>query len=220
MYPIFGSAYEKDFYVTQAYGLTDFAKSATGKKAYKNFPGGMHPGIDFGTHGKSLDVIALVDGKIVAAALDGGWGNHVELEGADGFRRQYAHLSYISCKVGQMVKRGDVLGKVGTTGASTGVHLHYGNRRKKQFGGFEYRNPSIDFVEIVLPKPPEIKRGQLIMSNMNSSVFVYTGTKRHALPDWPTKVLLFGEGGENIETIPQDFMAKIPLGDPIPSLAT
>lgn len=206
-------------YVTQGYGLTDFAKSATGRRAYKNFPGGVHPGIDFGTHGKPLEVIALVPGKIVNVTTNDGWGGHVELEGADGWRRQYAHLSSISCKVGQMVKRGDVLGKVGNTGASTGTHLHYGNRRRKALGGWEYRDPSPDFLDVVLPPPPAIKRGELIMSDEKPDVFVYTGTKKHAIPDWPTKVLLFGEGGDNIKTLPQDFVAKIPSGDPIPSLA-
>jgi len=118
------------------------------------------------------------------------------------------------------MKRGDVLGKVGSTGASTGTHLHYGNRRKKTLGGWEYRDPSLDFVEVVLPPPPTIRRGQLIMADDGKAdVFLYTGTKKHGIPDWPTKVLLFGEGGENIKALPRDFIDKIPAGDQFPSLA-
>lgn len=215
MLPIIG-----DCYVTQVYGLTEYAKSPAGRKVYKNFPGGIHPGADFGTHGKPLEVVALVDGKIVAISPNvDGWGNMVELEGADGWRRQYAHLSSVSCKTGQAVKRGDVLGKVGTTGASTGVHLHYGNRRKKMLGGWEYRDPAIDFIDPVLPPPPTIRRGQLIMSdNGKADVFIFTGKRRFGIPDWNTKVLLFGEGGGDILTVPDDFLTKIPLGGTLPSL--
>lgn len=131
------------YYPTQKYGLTDFAKTAVGKAAYKNFPGGIHPGVDFGTKGKSLPVIATCDGEVTRASMDGGWGNHVVVKGSDGWGRQYCHLASISVQAGKIVKMGDELGKVGTTGASTGIHLHYGHRIQKG-SGYEYRDPSAE----------------------------------------------------------------------------
>ena len=73
-HPILGT-FKKDFYVTQKYGLTDFAKSSVGKIAYKNFPGGIHPGIDLGTKGINLPAISTCDGVVVQAGKNGGWGN-------------------------------------------------------------------------------------------------------------------------------------------------
>lgn len=220
MLPIQGEAY-----VTQGYGLTSFAKSPIGKRAYKNFPGGIHPGLDFGTHGKHLPIVALVDGEIVRADNDvhatSGWGGHIELLGTDGWRRQYAHLSALSVKVGQMVKRGDVLGTVGNSGSSTGVHLHYGNRRRKTFGGWEYRDPSVDFtdkiVETVIPEPPRLIAGKLYKGT-GAGIYLYTGTKKHGIPDWTTKVLLFGDAKNDFDTIPDDYLAKVPEGVALPSL--
>ena len=139
MLPIKGKCYQ-----TQGYGLTEYARSPEGKKAYKNFPGGIHPGLDFGTAGINLPAIATVPGKVVRASMDGGWGNHVEIQGADGWRRQYAHLQSISVKEGEMVEAGQEVGKVGNTGASTGTHLHWGHRKSKLMGGWEYRDPSSD----------------------------------------------------------------------------
>lgn len=210
-YPILGKCY-----VTQEYGLTDFARSPRGRLAYKNFPGGIHPGVDFGTAGINLPVISTIYGKVVRASFDGGWGNHVEILGVDGWNRQYAHLNDISVKVGQQVSPGVILGQVGTTGASTGVHLHYGNRRRKLTMAWEYRDPRNDF-EIV--EKPVMPTGKLIKSNHvdKPGVYIFNGKSKFGVPDWETLTFLFGEKPV-IEEVSEDILTKIPEPGLIPSL--
>lgn len=210
--PILGESY-----VTQSYGLTDFARSSTGRSYYKNFPGGIHPGYDFGTNRLPLPVVATVAGKIVRAGLDGGWGNHVELQGADGWNRQYAHLSAISVVLGAQVKPGDVLGKVGNSGSSSATHLHYGNRRRGTFGSWEYRNPSADFKDLPVVAP--FPTGKLIKSSNpeDRAVYIFNGRSKFPLPDWNTLEFLFGEKAK-IEQVSDDILSKIPTGEILPSL--
>lgn len=212
MYPIKGYSY-----ITQSYGLTDFAKSATGKSFYKNFPGGIHPGIDFGTKRINLPVIALVQGEIVKAKYDGGWGYHIELLGEDGWRRQYCHLSAMFVQVGDKVEFGQELGRVGSTGSSTAIHLHYGNRRWNKYR-WEYRDPTIDFK--ASPEEAKLPTSKLIKEDdpTKRAVFIYNGEKKFPIPDWDTKVFLFGEGSDDIELVEPDVMSKIPEGPLMTSL--
>ena len=209
MKPITGKCY-----ITQGYGATDFARSVFGQKAYKNF-GGIHPGIDWGTGGINAPTVSTIAGKIVRASMDGGWGNHVEIQGSDGWNRQYGHLQSISVKIGDTVIPGQEIGKVGTTGASTGIHLHYGNRRRKMFGGWEYRDPSNDFQDMPVAVMPTSK---LIKQNGESGVYVFNGKAKFGIPDWPTKVFLFGDGDDNIEEVEADILTKIPTLGFFPSL--
>lgn len=203
------------FYVTQWYGSTEFARSDAGRKAYKAF-GGIHPGLDFGTKGINLHVVSTCAGKVVKARMDGGWGNHVEILGEDGWRRQYAHLSSTNVSEGDLVKEGDRIGRVGTTGNSTGVHLHYGHRRMTAWGTWEYRNPTFEVearTELELPKK------RLIKSKLESqpAIFVWNGRKRYLIPNWGTKVLLFGT--EDWELVEPDLLEKLPRDVDIPNLA-
>lgn len=209
--PIFGT-----YYVTQGYGLTDYAKSASGRAAYKNFPGGMHPGIDYGTKGLSLPAISTCKGKVVSAAMNGGWGNLVEVEGADGWRRMYAHLKEIKVKVGQTVQVGDILGSIGTTGSSTGIHLHYGHRRWKLIV-WEYRDPTSEVSGVNQVPTMEYKPG-LIKANDAAlpGIFFYNGKARFQLPNMETMAILFPNKVCSLID-PGDF-AKIPEGDQFPDL--
>ena len=209
MIPVKGKSY-----ITQGYGKTPFSQSPTGLKAYKNFPGGIHPGIDFGTSGINLPAISTIAGKVVRASLDGGWGNHVEVEGQDGWRRQYAHLDSISVKVGDMVVEGQELGRVGNTGSSTATHLHFGHRKSKLVG-WEYRDPSVDWLPTQEKAPKAIKR-RLIKSKTSPGVFVYNDKERWSIPTWPTKLFLFGE--EAIEEVGEDVISKIPLVGTLPTI--
>jgi murein DD-endopeptidase MepM/ murein hydrolase activator NlpD len=68
-------------------------------------------------------------GTVVSAGWNGGYGRMVEVEHADGFTTRYGHLSKILVKKGQQLSAGDIVGKVGSTGRSTGPHLHYEVRR-------------------------------------------------------------------------------------------
>ena len=88
----------------------------------------MHSGADFaGARGTPIHVTA--DGVVVEAGWHSGYGNLVVVRHAVGIETAYAHLSKIRVREGQTVSRGDRIGDMGTTGRSTGVHLHYEVRR-------------------------------------------------------------------------------------------
>lgn len=84
----------------------------------------LHEGIDF-TAPTGTDVYATGDGVITKAGRMRGYGNVVEIAHGYGYRTRYAHLSGFNCRVGQRIRRGEVLGYVGNTGLSTAPHLHY-----------------------------------------------------------------------------------------------
>lgn len=207
-HPIIGKSY-----VTQEYGSTPFARSVTGQRLYKNF-GGIHPGTDFGTSGVNAEVVATVPGEIVRATLDGGWGQHIELRGDDGWNRQYAHLSAIFVPFGDIVKEGEILGRVGTTGASTGIHLHFGHRRRKTLGGWEYRDPSVDLKTVPETFLEPSKR--LIKAKGFPQIYVWNKRSKYLVPDWETFVFLFGT--EVFEELENDIVSKLPEGMAIPSM--
>lgn len=85
---------------------------------------GYHQGIDISTD-KGQPVVAPADGTVESAAYSGDYGNLVTLKHRFGLTTRYGHLSGFEVKAGQEVKRGDVIGYVGSTGRSTGAHLHY-----------------------------------------------------------------------------------------------
>jgi hypothetical protein len=87
----------------------------------------MHTGLDFKAEYGSV-ARATGAGRVTAAEYSGAYGNMVEIEHGHGFTSRYAHLSSIGVFVGQEVKAGAALGRVGSTGRSTGPHLHYETR--------------------------------------------------------------------------------------------
>jgi murein DD-endopeptidase MepM/ murein hydrolase activator NlpD len=87
----------------------------------------MHTGLDFrAATGDPARVTA--NGKVVSAGWSGGYGRMVEVDHGNGLSTRYGHLSEINVKVGEIVKLGQVIGLVGSTGRSTGPHLHYETR--------------------------------------------------------------------------------------------
>ena len=84
----------------------------------------MHNGLDWAGP-RGTPILASADGVVKRAGREGGYGNMVVLEHAFGIETYYAHLSSIDVRPGQRVSRGQKIGGMGTTGASTGVHLHY-----------------------------------------------------------------------------------------------
>ena len=85
----------------------------------------FHYGMDF-TSKTGTPIYATGDGVIYKAdASLSGYGNHVEINHGYGYKTLYAHLSKYNCKPGQRVKRGDLIGYVGSTGRSQAPHLHY-----------------------------------------------------------------------------------------------
>ena len=71
------------------------------------------------------DVYATGNGTIVSAKWEAGYGNTIEINHGFGYRTRYAHLKSMKVKAGQKVVRGEIIGGVGSTGKSTGPHLHY-----------------------------------------------------------------------------------------------
>ena len=88
----------------------------------------MHSGIDFKAP-RGTAVKSTGHGVVVKAGRNGGYGKVVEIRHRDGLVTRYAHLSSIKVSVGQKVRQGQTIGKVGSTGRSTGPHLHYEVRR-------------------------------------------------------------------------------------------
>lgn len=85
---------------------------------------GYHQGLDISTE-KGQPVFATADGTVEIASYTGEYGNLVALSHGFGLTTRYAHLSAYAVKAGDQVKRGQVIGYVGSTGHSTGPHLHY-----------------------------------------------------------------------------------------------
>jgi murein DD-endopeptidase MepM/ murein hydrolase activator NlpD len=87
----------------------------------------MHTGLDFrASTGDPVRATAV--GKVVNAGWQGGYGQMVEIDHGNGLSTRYGHLSKIIAKVGQSIQIGQVVGEVGSTGRSTGPHLHYETR--------------------------------------------------------------------------------------------
>jgi murein DD-endopeptidase MepM/ murein hydrolase activator NlpD len=84
----------------------------------------MHQGVDFGA-AYGTPIHAAADGVVSFAGRHGGHGNFVQLRHAGGIGTGYAHMSRIVARVGERVRQGEVIGYVGSTGLSTGPHLHY-----------------------------------------------------------------------------------------------
>jgi murein DD-endopeptidase MepM/ murein hydrolase activator NlpD len=87
----------------------------------------MHTGLDF--RAATGDPIrATANGRVTSAAYAGGYGRMVEIDHGNGLSTRYGHMSEIHVKVGDSIKIGQVIGAVGSTGRSTGPHLHYETR--------------------------------------------------------------------------------------------
>ena len=96
-----------------------FRRNPFGGRTYE-----FHAGMDIdGERGEA--VVAPASGMVSAAEYKGGYGNMVEIDHGNGIKTRYGHLSKIEVQPGVTVTRGDMIGLVGSTGRSTGPHLHY-----------------------------------------------------------------------------------------------
>ncbi|MGB6242892.1 MAG: peptidoglycan DD-metalloendopeptidase family protein [Castellaniella sp.] len=84
----------------------------------------MHEGLDF-VAPRGEPIRAASGGLVVRSGTQRGYGKMVEIDHGNGLRTRYAHASSLSVKVGDIVRQGDVIAKVGSTGRSTGSHLHF-----------------------------------------------------------------------------------------------
>ena len=88
----------------------------------------LHSGIDIAVH-LGAPVVATADGKVVQSGPAGGYGNLVQLDHGNGIATLYGHNSRLAVQVGETVKKGQVISYVGSTGRSTGPHVHYEIRK-------------------------------------------------------------------------------------------
>lgn len=109
-----------DFRITSGFGIRN--DPFTGSLA-------MHEGLDFAAN-VGTPVVTTGPGTVVRSSWDASYGNVVEVSHAEGFVTRYAHLSKRLVAEGDKVERGDQIGEIGTTGRSTGPHLHYEVFRK------------------------------------------------------------------------------------------
>jgi murein DD-endopeptidase MepM/ murein hydrolase activator NlpD len=84
----------------------------------------MHEGVDFSAH-IGTPVPSVADGRVKFAGVQSGYGNVIKIDHPGGFETVYAHLSSIAVKPGQTVSEGQLIGKTGNSGTSTGPHLHF-----------------------------------------------------------------------------------------------
>ncbi len=113
----------------------------------------MHSGVDFrARHG--TPIVAVTDGTVTGAGRMGGCGNAVRLRHGGGIDTRYCHMSRMAVSRGQNVRRGQVIGYVGSTGLSTGPHLHYEMYR----GGRSVNPASVEFVTRAQLDGDELRR--------------------------------------------------------------
>lgn len=112
----------KDFTMSSGYGVRRDPIYGSSK---------FHAGLDFAAK-TGTPVFATADGKVTEAVRQSGYGNCIDISHGYNYLTRYAHLSEILVKPGQEVKRGEMIGKVGSTGKSTGPHLHYEVRFKDE----------------------------------------------------------------------------------------
>lgn len=112
----------KDFTMSSGYGIRRDPIYGSSK---------FHEGLDFAAR-TGTPVFATANGTVTLAERRGGYGNCIDISHGFNYLTRYAHLSEILVKEGQKVKRGQIIGKVGSTGKSIGPHLHYEVRFKNE----------------------------------------------------------------------------------------
>jgi murein DD-endopeptidase MepM/ murein hydrolase activator NlpD len=113
----------------------------------------MHKGIDFGARWGS-PIVASADGVVSRAGWAGGYGKQVRINHESAISTSYSHMSRILVEPGSMVRQGQLIGYVGSTGLSTGPHLHYETYRAGQAV-----NPlSVRFAAAARVDPAEVLR--------------------------------------------------------------
>lgn len=120
-----------------------------------------HAGMDFKA-GYGTPIVAVTDGVVASAGRAGGCGNAVKLAHAAGLATRYCHMSRIAVYGGQPVRRGQVIGYVGSTGLSTGPHLHYEMYRN----GVAVNPASVSFVTRALLSGESLQRFRGVLAEL------------------------------------------------------
>ena len=128
----------------------------------------FHAGIDFGASWGS-PIVAAADGQVIGAGWAGGYGRQVRIAHAGGLMTSYSHMSQLVAEPGSFVRAGQLIGYVGSSGLSTGPHLHYEVRR----GGVAVNPLSVRFASVQIV---DNRQGQAVKARLKALLSV--GTKR------------------------------------------
>ena len=155
---------------------------------------GYHEGIDI--KGKEGDpVTAVKSGTVISVGASGDYGNLIRIDHGDGVETRYAHLSKMDVKVGDMVAKGQKIGAVGSTGRSTGPHLHYevlkGGKKIDPDSMKElYVNPVVPDYKVASTTPqPASPQSSTIISSVTNIKGGTTILKSTQAPTYPPALL-------------------------------
>ena len=155
---------------------------------------GFHEGIDI--RGKEGDpVTAVKSGTVISVGASGDYGNLIRIDHGDGVETRYAHLSKMDVKVGDMVAKGQKIGAVGSTGRSTGPHLHYevlkGGKKIDPDSMKElYVNPVVPDYKVASTTPqPASPQSSTIISSVTNIKGGTTILKSTQAPTYPPALL-------------------------------
>ena len=123
----------------------------------------MHSGMDFAAS-YGTPIVAVTDGRVSGAGRMGGCGIAVRLDHGSGLSTRYCHMSRMAVRSGQSVRRGQVIGYVGSTGLSTGAHLHYEMYR----GGRAVNPSSVAFVTRAQLSGEELRRFRATLASLKT----------------------------------------------------
>ena len=118
-----------------------FRRNPFGGRAYE-----FHPGMDIDGERGDL-VTASANGTVIKAGYTGGYGNMVEIDHGNGLVTRYGHMSKLDVEQGETVTRGQLIGEIGSTGRSTGPHLHFELR---------YNDKPINPRHFLVPEPTDL----------------------------------------------------------------
>lgn len=120
----------------------------------------FHKGVDFGAP-TGTPIVAAADGVVSFAGWHGGHGKYVKLTHSGGLGTGYGHMSRIAVRSGERVTQGEIIGYVGSTGLSTGPHLHY----EVYKGGAAVNPTSVSFVTQATLAGAELRRFKATLAN-------------------------------------------------------
>ena len=163
-----------------------------------------HYGVDFGAP-RGTPVMSVADGTVIRAGRNGACGNEIFIQHSMGYRTRYCHLSRVAVRKGQHVTQKQFIGRVGSTGRSTGPHLHY----ELHFRGKPI-NPMKQKFNRGKPVPAEHKEVYMAKAqNMEKELFAL-GWPRYLGPDTPGDAY----DGEALTPGPEPEELAAPLGEP------
>ncbi|MDP9423526.1 MAG: M23 family metallopeptidase [Pseudomonadota bacterium] len=123
----------------------------------------MHRGIDFGA-GYGAPIVAASDGQVIGAGWSGGYGRQVRIAHGGGIVTSYSHMSRTVAEPGSFVRQGQLIGYVGSSGLSTGPHLHYEVYRN----GTAVNPLGVKFTSSALLQGPELERFKAHLAKLMS----------------------------------------------------